>query len=98
MHALATGIYAGYVEKLSVPQAFTGLRAVEERHGSLIKGQVLGAAKRDPSQEAAKPNAAKLSFDEGLQVLTDTLYSQLRPVIRLRSPVIKLAQTKTGWA
>ncbi|HEY2124170.1 MAG TPA: protoporphyrinogen oxidase, partial [Chthoniobacterales bacterium] len=75
--ALVGGIYAGDPEKLSVPQAFPKLYALEQKYGSLIKGQILGPRDRRKSNEVAKSNARKLSFDEGLQVLPDTLRAQL---------------------
>lgn len=95
--ALVSGIYAGDPEKLSVPQAFPQLHRLEQQYGSLIKGQILGAADRERSKEAAKPDAPKFSFDEGLQVLTDTLYEKLRPEVRLHSAVVALNQTESGW-
>jgi len=96
--ALVSGIYAGDPDKLSVPHAFPRLRALEQRYGSLIKGQVFGAHERHKSKEVAKPNAPKFSFDDGLQVLVNALDAGLRPFVRLRSPVSKLTQTPAGWA
>jgi protoporphyrinogen/coproporphyrinogen III oxidase len=95
--ALVGGIYAGDPEKLSVPQAFPKLHALEQKYGSLIKGQILGARERKKSAEVAKPNAKKLSFDEGLQVLPDTLCAQLADSIRLGAPVNKVTQREQDW-
>jgi oxygen-dependent protoporphyrinogen oxidase len=95
--ALVGGIYAGDPEKLSVPQAFPKLYALEQKYGSLIKGQILGARDRRKSNEVAKSNARKLSFDEGLQVLPDTLRAQLVDDIRLRAPVNKVTQREYHW-
>ena len=67
--AMVAGIYAGDPEKLSVTQAFPKLAALEERYGSLLRGQILGARDRRKSGEVAKDRAPKLSFDEGLEVL-----------------------------
>jgi oxygen-dependent protoporphyrinogen oxidase len=41
-----SGIYAGDPELLSVRAAFPKLHALEQRYGSLIKGQILGARER----------------------------------------------------
>lgn len=95
--ALVSGVYAGDPEKLSVPQAFPKLHKLEQRYGSLIKGQIFGARDRKRGGEVAKPSAPKFSFDEGLQVLTDTLYGKVCTEVRLYSPVIKLAQAGSGW-
>ena len=46
----------------------------------------------------AKDRAPKFSFDEGLQVLPDTLAAQLGDAVRLNTPVTKLTQTTDGWA
>jgi len=95
--ALVAGIYAGDPEKLSVQQAFPKLDRLEKRYGSLIKGQILGARERKKLGEVSKDNAPKFSFDEGLQVLPDTLSKFLGDAIRLNSPVLKLVRTADGW-
>ena len=64
--ALVAGIYAGDPDKLSVQQAFPKLGQLEERYGSLIKGQIFGARERKRRGEVAKDRAPKFSFDEGL--------------------------------
>ncbi len=95
--ALVGGIYAGDPEKLSVQQAFPKLAALEEKYGSMIKGQILGARERKKSGEVAKDRAPKFSFDEGLQVLPDTLRDLLGASVRLNTSVTKLTQTQGGW-
>lgn len=95
--ALVAGIYAGDPEKLSVQQAFPKLAALEEKYGGMIKGQILGARERKKRGEVAKDRAPKFSFDEGLQVLPDTLHDLLGAAVRLDTSVTKLTQTATGW-
>lgn len=95
--ALVAGIYAGDPHKLSLPHAFPKLKALEDNYGSMIKGQIFGARDRKKSGEVAKDRAAKFSFDEGLQVLPDTLAAQLGDSLKLNTPVTKLAQTSDGW-
>ncbi len=95
--ALVAGIYAGDPQKLSVQQAFPRLAELEARHGSLIKGQIFGARERKRRGEVAKDRAPKFSFDEGLQVLPDTLAAQLGDSLKLNTPVTKLAQTAGEW-
>ena len=84
--ALVAGVYAGDPYKLSVPQAFPKLAQLEARYGSLIKGQILGARERKQRGEVAKDRAPKFSFDEGLQVLPETLRARLGPAIKLNPP------------
>jgi oxygen-dependent protoporphyrinogen oxidase len=67
------GIYAGDPEQLSVPAAFPRLAALEQKYGSLIRGQILGARERRKSAERAKNAAVSFSFREGMQALTDAL-------------------------
>ena len=95
--ALVAGVYAGDPYKLSVPQAFPKLAALEARYGSLIKGQILGARERKKRGEVAKDRAPKFSFDEGLEVLPETLGRSLGDGLRLNCPVTGLAQTPEGW-
>ncbi len=95
--ALVAGIYAGDPHKLSLPHAFPKLKALEDNYGSMIKGQIFGARDRKKSGEVAKDRAPKFSFDEGLQVLPDTLAAQLGDSLRLNTSVTKLTQTANGW-
>ena len=95
--ALVAGIYAGDPNKLSVQQAFPKLAALEEKYGSLIKGQIFGARDRKKRGEVAKDRAPKFSFDDGLQVLPDTLRDYLGEAVRLNTTVTKLTQTVKGW-
>lgn len=95
--ALVAGIYAGDPYKLSVPHAFPKLAQLEVEYGSLIKGQIFGARARQKRGEVAKDRAPKFSFDEGLQVLTETLSERLGDSVRLHASVTRLAQTPGGW-
>ena len=95
--ALVAGIYAGDPHKLSVQQAFPKLAQLEAQYGSLIKGQILGARERKKRGEVAKDRAPKFSFDEGLQVLPDTLREILGDAVQLNTAVTRLTQTADGW-
>ncbi|HEX6064815.1 MAG TPA: protoporphyrinogen oxidase [Longimicrobiales bacterium] len=67
------GIYAGDPRQLSVAAAFPKLHALEQRYGSLIRGQILGARERGRKSEKARTVAKSFSFLHGLQTLTDAL-------------------------
>jgi len=95
--ALVAGIYAGDPYKLSVTHAFPKLKALEDNYGSMIKGQIFGARERKKRGEVAKDRAPKFSFDEGLQVLPDTLRERLGEAVRLNTSVTGLAQMAEGW-
>jgi protoporphyrinogen/coproporphyrinogen III oxidase len=94
---LVAGIYAGDPQKLSVLHAFPKLLEAEQKHGSLLKGQFFGAREQKNSGEVSRRDAKIFSFDEGLQVLTDTLAVQLGDSLQLNSPVTKLTQVESGW-
>jgi oxygen-dependent protoporphyrinogen oxidase len=95
--ALVSGVYAGDPYKLSVPQAFPKLAALEEKYGSLIKGQILGARERKKRGEVAKDRAPKFSFDEGLQVLPDRLREVLGDAVLLKTEVVRVTREGKSW-
>jgi protoporphyrinogen/coproporphyrinogen III oxidase len=68
-----SGVYAGDPERLSLPAAFPRLHALEQKYGSLIRGQIQGARERRQAAEKAKNIAGSFSFRSGMQTLTDAL-------------------------
>jgi len=92
-----TGVYAGNPENLSVRYGFPKLKALEDQYNSIILGAILGARERKKRAEVEKTRAKKLSFDDGLQVLPDTLRAKLGNAVMLRSLVTRLRQTAGGW-
>jgi len=95
--AMVAGVYAGDPARLSVQQAFPKLAALEAKYGSLIKGQIFGARERRKRREVAKDRAPKFSFDEGLQVLPDTLRERLGDALQLNTPATRLTRDGSGW-
>jgi oxygen-dependent protoporphyrinogen oxidase len=67
------GVYAGDPEQISVAVAFPKLHALEQRWGSLVRGQIFGAAERRRQRETSKNSARSFSFSGGMQMLTDAL-------------------------
>ncbi len=68
-----SGVYAGDPEMISVPAAFPRLHALEQKYGSLIRGQILGARERKATADKAKNAAGSFSFRGGMQTLTDAI-------------------------
>jgi len=68
-----SGVYAGDPERISVRAAFPRLHALEQKYGSLIRGQIGGARERKQRGEKAKNAAGSFSFRRGMQTLTDAL-------------------------
>ncbi|MCK9589174.1 MAG: protoporphyrinogen oxidase, partial [Terrimicrobiaceae bacterium] len=95
--AMVAGVYAGDPARLSLQQAFPKLAAIEAKYGSLIKGQIFGARERRRRGEVAKDRAPKFSFDEGLQVLPDTLLAHLGDAVQLNTLVTKATRHSDGW-
>ncbi len=98
INPLVGGIYAGDPARLSVKHAFPKLHALEQKYHSLIRGQILGARERKRRGEASKQNAKKISFDAGLQALTDELCLKLGDAVRLNSRVEHVRQNGEGWS
>jgi oxygen-dependent protoporphyrinogen oxidase len=97
INPFVAGVYAGDPARLSVKQAFPKLHALEQKYGSLIKGQILGARERRRRAEVSKQNAPKFSFEHGLQELIDALGRQLKDSLRLRSKVTRLERHGDAW-
>lgn len=71
MNPFVTGVYAGDPKKLSARYAFPKLWAMEQSHGSLLRGQIATAKTR------SGPKPAIISFRDGLQRLPDALAAKL---------------------
>lgn len=97
INPMVAGVYAGNPAKLSVKHAFPKLHALEQKYGSLIKGQFRGAKERRQRGEVSKQDAKKLSFDAGLQVLPDTLASRLGDAVQLRTGIQRIEKVTGGW-
>ena len=80
INPFVAGVYAGDPETLSVRAAFPRLHELEQKYGSLIRGQVLGARERARNLEQSKHSAAMLSFKRGMQTLPDAIASRLARV------------------
>lgn len=97
INPMVAGVYAGDPDRLSVKHAFAKLHALEQKYGSLIKGQMLGARERRKRKEVAKDRAKMMSFDKGLQVLTDALGEALKGQTHFNTPIDTLKLTDGGW-
>jgi oxygen-dependent protoporphyrinogen oxidase len=90
INPFVAGVYAGDPEKLSARHAFPKITALEEKYGSLIKGQLRIAKDRKRSGTKERSRTKMFSFDDGLQVLIDTLTSKLDGRIQYNSAVTKI--------
>jgi len=98
INPFVAGVYSGSPENLSVREAFPALHALEQRYGSLILGQILGAWERKRKRGVSKKDAPKFSFDQGLQTLTDALGQKLEGSIRTSQAISKITKQHGSWA
>jgi oxygen-dependent protoporphyrinogen oxidase len=92
---LIGGIYAGDPARLSARYAFPTLWEIEQKHGSIIRGQIAAAKAR--RKEGRKP-APLVSFRRGLQTLPDTLATrQSAGAIRLGARVDSIIPQGKRW-
>jgi protoporphyrinogen/coproporphyrinogen III oxidase len=80
INPFVAGVYAGDPEQLSVSAAFPKLHQLEQAHGSLILGQMLGARARARNPEKSRQSAAMFAFRDGMQTLTDVIARRLEQV------------------
>jgi oxygen-dependent protoporphyrinogen oxidase len=85
------GVYAGDPRLLSVREAFPKLHALEQEHGSLLRG---AWAKRNAS---GGPKGRIFSFAGGLEELPQTIARDLGAAVRLKAVVRAIRRRGTGW-
>ncbi len=91
INPFVAGVYAGDPRRLSVRHAFPKLHALEQEHGSLIRGAL---RRRNTS---GGPKGRIFSFPEGLGEIPAALVARLGDAVRLHSSVRSLQRTTTGW-
>ncbi len=78
---MVTGIYAGDPDRMSLRACFPLIYDLERKYGGLVKGMISLKRERgkagDKREMSAGPGGVLMSFDEGVQTLSDTLASLL---------------------
>lgn len=97
INPFVAGVYAGDPTKLSVQHAFPKLHALEQKYGSMIKGQILGARERKKRGTVSKDKAKMVSFDHGLQVLIDGLGEKIGDGINVSSGIESVEKIGDQW-
>ncbi|MCZ7557398.1 MAG: protoporphyrinogen oxidase [Bacteroidia bacterium] len=95
INPFVAGVYAGDPALLSVRASFPKLFELEQKYGSLIKGQLQGARERKRSTEKSKQSARMFSFTDGMQTLTDAIAERL-PLKVMGATVISLTRSGTS--
>ncbi|HYW36405.1 MAG TPA: protoporphyrinogen oxidase [Balneolaceae bacterium] len=90
VNPFVSGVYAGDPKKLSLKHTFTSLFDMERTHGSISKGFF----KRGKKKTAKR---ALISFDEGLQILPQTISEKLMPSLHLNAEVQQMIPSGNEW-
>ena len=85
------GVYAGDPARLSVRSAFPKLHALEQTHGSLIRGAI---KRRNTS---GGPSGRMFSFPDGLGEIPAALARALGPALRVGHTVSSARRQAGGW-
>ena len=95
--AALTGTYAGDMDRLAIDGVMPGVRALEKKHGSVIRGLLLAKWQRNRPRRLSMP--AMTSFPGGMQRLPDRMSEFLRPEtdLRLNCAVTEIRKTADGW-
>ena len=88
---MASGVFAGNADRLSLKSCFPRINEIEMEYGSLIRGLI--KLQKKAKREGAKntpgpgPGGTLTSFKHGMSALTDSLADQLGSRIRVSTPV-----------
>jgi oxygen-dependent protoporphyrinogen oxidase len=91
INPFVAGVYAGNPRLLAVRHAFPKLFAIEQEHGSLIRG----ALKR--RNTSGGPKGRIFSFPEGLGEIPAAVTAQLGAAVQLSSDVTSVARAGPRW-
>ena len=84
---MATGIFAGDPDRMSLESCFPLIHDLERKYGGLVKGMIALRRERKKSGEkremSAGPGGVLMSFDHGVQTLTDLLADRLSDGLHL---------------
>ena len=98
---MASGIYAGNPESLSLKSCFPKIFNLEEKYGSLIKGMIKlqREAKKSGNQKVgAGPGGTLTSFHSGMGMIIDSLKGYLKERLRVGSKAISVERKGKGYA
>lgn len=101
---MASGIFAGDPETMSLVSCFPRIAELEREYGGLFVAMLALAKKKKQerkegkiSSSAAGPGGTLTSFKEGIQFLTDTLAAHLGGRVRTGVAVAAVTRSGDGW-
>ncbi len=85
------------MEKLAADGVMPGIRELEKKHGSVIRGLI--AKKRTSTEERRPSLPAMTSFRQGMQTLSDRLVAFMQPELELLTGcrVESIKKVDSGW-
>lgn len=94
---MVTGIFAGDPDRMSLRSCFPVIHDLERKYGGLVRG-MLGVRKErakrgDGGGMSAGPGGVLMSFDFGIQALTDTLAGRLSEGLHLNVSVDRVERS-----
>jgi oxygen-dependent protoporphyrinogen oxidase len=98
INPFVAGVYAGNPEELSVRSGFPKLWELEQKHGSLIKGAIMGARERRKRKTVSKQSARLFSFRNGMQEMVDALCRGRARRIVTGAAIERIEKTRDGFA
>lgn len=101
---MASGIFAGDPETMSLKSCFPRIAELERDYGGLFRAMLALAKKKKQeraegkiSSSAAGPGGTLTSFRQGIQFLTDTLATQLGDRVKTGATAIDVRQVDQQW-
>jgi oxygen-dependent protoporphyrinogen oxidase len=93
---MASGIFAGDPEKLSLKSCFKRINELEQKYGSLIKAMVSLMKERRKKVDAS-PGGALTSFRNGMGELIETLRAEVGDSLKLSSEAVSVDKSGEGY-
>lgn len=96
---MASGIFAGDPEQMSLRSCFPRIYELEQKYGSLIRAMIAlqKEAKKEGRKVGAGPGGVLTSFEAGMTSVVDTLSASLGERVRVAEKVVSLEKTKKGF-
>ncbi|MCB5285371.1 MAG: protoporphyrinogen oxidase [Candidatus Cloacimonetes bacterium] len=95
--AVFTGTYAGDIERLRIDAVMPGVREMEQRHGSVIRGMLAKMRAAGKEKRTKRGLPSMISFNNGMAALPRRLAANLADIIEYGTTVQGLTRQPDGW-